>query len=160
MASVLTPALHTEAPQRILALSFDSPPLAQQALHAAWKMHEQHALAVHDVVMVSAEDGPARVVESFDPTPLAAAVPSTLLGAMIGSIVAGPLGFLIGGVVAGATGALVAKLVDTGIPHRLVSQLIRRAKPGEAVVALLVDDEKAGVEELRHLPGAHVVYDN
>ncbi|HEY5944021.1 MAG TPA: DUF1269 domain-containing protein [Kofleriaceae bacterium] len=142
----------------ILALSFESTPLAQQALHAAWQLHEKQQVALHDVVVVSAEDGKAKVVESMDPTPLAAAVPSTLFGALIGSLVAGPLGFLIGSVIAGATGALVTKLVDTGIPHRLVAQLCRRAKPGQSVVALLVDDE-ANVESLRQLPGARVVYD-
>jgi uncharacterized membrane protein len=143
----------------ILALAFESEPLAHHALHEARRLHEQHQLALHDVVVVSAEDGPAKVVESMDPTPLAAAVPSTLLGALVGVLVAGPLGFLIGGAVAGSTGALVTKLVDTGIPHRLVAKLCKRAKPGQAVVALLVDDDDC-VDSLRKLPGAHVVYDN
>lgn len=156
-------AVSDEAPQatpRIIALSFDSPPLAQQALHAAWRLHEQHRLAVHDAVVVSAERGPATVVESLDPAPVAAAVPSSLVGALVGSIVAGPLGFLIGGLVAGAAGVLVTKLVDTGIPHRLVAWLRHSTKPGQAVVALLVTDEQGpAVDELRHLPGAQVVYE-
>lgn len=142
----------------IVALAFDTPPLAHQALHEARRLHEEHRLELHDVVVVSAEDGPAKVVESMDPTPFAAAVPSTLFGAIVGAVLAGPLGFLIGGVVAGATGALVTKLVDTGIPHRLVATLRKRAKPGQAVVALLVDDSH-DVDPLRHLPGAHVVYE-
>lgn len=146
-------------PQRILALEFDSPPLAHDAVHAAWELHQRHEVAVHDLVLVSTEDGRARVVESMDPTPIAAAVPASLFGALIGSLVAGPLGFLIGGVIAGTTGVLVTKLVDTGIPHRLIAQFQRRAKPGQAVLALLVDDQ-ASVDELRHLPGAHVVYDD
>lgn len=147
-------------PPRIIALSFDSPPLAQQALHAAWRLHEENRLAVHDAVVVSAERGPAEVVESLDPTPVAAAVPSSLLGALVGSIAAGPLGFLIGGVLAGATGALVTKLVDTGIPHRLVAWLRNSTKPGHTAIALLVTDEQGpGVDELRHLPGAQVIYD-
>jgi uncharacterized membrane protein len=148
----------------ILALSFESPPQAQHALHEARRLHEAHQLALHDVVVVSAEDGPAKVVESMDPTPFAAAVPSTLLGAIVGVLIAGPLGFLIGGVVAGSTGALVTKLVDTGIPHRLVAHLVKRAKPGQAVVALLVDDGDSpdagdSVNSLRRLPGARVVYE-
>jgi uncharacterized membrane protein len=143
----------------ILALSFDTPPQAQHALHEAKRLHEEHQLALHDVVVVSAEDGPAKVVESMDPTPIAAAVPSTLFGAIVGVLVAGPLGFLIGGVVAGSTGALVTKLVDTGIPHGLVARLRKCMKRGEAVVALLVDDTDS-VESLCKLPGAHVVYDN
>ena len=142
----------------ILALAFDSPPLAHQALLQARRLHEQEHAAVHDLVVVSAEDGPAKVVEAMDPTPVAAAVPSTLFGALVGTLVGGPLGFLIGGVVGGGTGALVAKFVDTGIPRRLVVQLCKTAKRGQAIVALLVDDEQA--EPLRHLPGALVVYDD
>ncbi|HEY5924330.1 MAG TPA: DUF1269 domain-containing protein [Kofleriaceae bacterium] len=143
----------------ILALAFESRPDAHNALQAARRLHDQHRLALHDIVVVSAEHGPAKVVESMDPTPVAAAVPATLFGALVGSIVAGPLGFLIGGAVAGATGALVAKLVDTGIPHRIVAMLCKRAKPGQAVIALLLDDQRS-LDQLRHLPGARVVYDH
>jgi uncharacterized membrane protein len=157
MTSFAAPA--ADAPQRILALEFDSPPLAHDAVHATWELHHRHEVSVHDLVLVSTEDGRPRVVESMDPTPLAAAVVAALLGALVGALVAGPVGFLIGGVIAGTTGVLVTKLVDTGIPHRLIAQLRRRAKPGQAVLALLVDDN-ARVDELRHLPGAHVVYDN
>lgn len=143
----------------ILALAFESRPLAQQALHEARRLHESQQLALHDIVVVSAEDGPAKVVESMDPTPLAAAVPSTLFGAIVGAVAGGPVGFLIGSVIAGSAGALVTRLVDTGIPHRLVATLRERARPGQSVVALLVDDTDS-VESLRHLPGARVVYDN
>jgi len=141
----------------ILALAFDSPPAAHEALLEARRLHDKEPVALHDLVIVSAEHGHGEVVESMDPTPVAAAVPSTLFGAIVGAVAAGPLGFLIGGVIAGATGAVVAKLVDTGIPHRLVAQLCKRAKPGQAVVAMLVDNDEA--EPLRHLPGAQVVYD-
>jgi uncharacterized membrane protein len=145
--------------QRLIALEFDSAPDAHHALHEAWRLHDQNQLAVHDAVVVSAEYGAPEVVESFDPAPIAAAVPSSLLGAIVGSIAAGPLGFLIGGVIAGATGALVTRFADTGIPHRLVARLRQRTKPGQAVVALLVSDEEKAIAQLRGLPGAHVVYD-
>ncbi len=155
---MMTQAMPEEA-QRILALAFESEPAAHEALHEAWLLHEQDQLEVHDAVVVSAEHGSAKVIESFDPTPLAAAVPSSLLGALIGVLVAGPLGFLIGGAIAGVTGVLVTRFVDTGIPHRLVHQLKKLARPGQAVVALLVSD-RAAVDRLRHLPGARVVYDS
>jgi hypothetical protein len=56
--------------------------------------------------MVNRED------EEADPIVLAATIPSTLVGAFIGVLVAGPIGLLIGGVVAGATGALVTKSIE------------------------------------------------
>jgi len=156
MTRLAAPA--ADAPQRILALEFDSPPLAHDAVHATWDLHQSHALAVRDLVLVSTESGWPRVVESMNPTPLVAAVIAALLGGLVGALVAGPVGFLIGGVLAGTTGVLVTKLVDTGIPHRLITQLRRDTKRGQAVLALLVDDN-ARVDELRQLPGAHVVYD-
>lgn len=155
MASSVTAV---EPPLHVLGLTFASEPDAHHALHEAWRLHESHRLAVHDAVLVSAEHGEAEVVESLDPAPIAAAVPASLLGAIVGAVVAGPIGFLIGGALAGAIGAAVVRLVDTGIPHRMVAQLRARTKPGEATVALLVSDEQANaLDELRALPGARVV---
>jgi uncharacterized membrane protein len=99
------------------------------------------------------------VTETTDPTPVAAAVPSSLVGALVGALVAGPLGFLIGGVVAGGTGALVAKLLETGIPRGVVGELRALAEPGQCVLALLVSDvAAAAIDELRRFHGARVVY--
>jgi len=151
----------TTAPQRIVALAFDSPLLAQQAMLAALRLQEQGKLVLHDAVFVSrSENTPAEVIETMDPTPVAAAVPSSLFGALIGTLVAGPLGFLIGGVLAGGTGALVAKLIDTGISDDVIQQLRELTSPGQTVLALLVSNWSAAavIEELQRFVGAHVVY--
>lgn len=50
-----------------------------------------------------------------DPIVLAASIPSSLVGAFIGSLVAGPFGLLIGGVLAGGTGALITKSIELRI---------------------------------------------
>jgi len=146
---------------RIIALSFESPLLAQQALLAALDLQEHGKLALHDAVFVTrCEHGPAEVISSMDPTPVAAAVPSSLFGALVGTLVAGPLGFLVGGVLAGSTGALLAKLVDTGIPHAVVTHLRELTEPGRSVLALLISDfsGSAVIGELHRFQGAHVVY--
>lgn len=151
----------TAAPQRIVALAFESPLLAQQALLAALRLQEKGELDLHDAVFVSrSENAPAEVIETMDPTPVAAAVPSSLFGALVGTLVAGPLGFLIGGVLAGGTGALVAKLIDTGIPDAVIQQLRELTKPDQTVLALLVSNwgVAAVVDELHRFVGAHVVY--
>lgn len=146
--------------RRIVALAFDSPLLAQEAMLAAMRLQDQDLLRVHDAVLVARHEDGRTEVTTLDPTPLAAAVPSSLFGALVGTLVAGPFGLVVGGAIGGGAGALVAKLVDTGIPHRVVSELQEIARPGQTVLALLVSDlaAMAVIEELRRFRGARVVY--
>lgn len=161
-ATVTTPvpAAQPEA-RRIIALAFDEVGEAHEALAAALRLQEQELVTVHDAVYVlRGADGRVTVETSLDPAPVAAAVPSTLFGALVGSIVAGPLGFLVGGVLAGGSGALIARLVEVGIPHPVIGELQELTRPGQTVLALLVSDVAAMIviEELRRFRGARVVY--
>ena len=146
--------------RRIVALAFDSPLMAQEAMLAAQRLQEQELLRVHDAVMVSRRDDGRTEVTALDPTPLAAAVPSSLFGALVGTLAAGPFGLVVGGALGGGAGAMIAKLVDTGIPQRVVAELQELAMPGQTVLALLVSDlaGMAVIEELRRFRGARVVY--
>ena len=147
--------------ERAIALAFDSHLLAQEALLAARRLEEDGLIALHDAVVITRPDrSPAHVVETTDPTPVAAAVPSSLGGAIVGTLVAGPLGVLIGGVVAGAGGAVAAKLIDTGISDRTIAQLRRLAAPGQSILVLLFDDVAPFevLTELHRFSGARLVY--
>lgn len=149
------------AQQRTVALAFDSPLLAQEAMLAALRLQDSGLLALHDAVFVTRDErGELAVTETMDPTPVAAAVPSTLFGALVGTLVAGPIGFLVGGLVGGGAGALAAKLIDTGIPDAIVARLRVLTKPGQTVLALLVTEVsgEAVVGELHRFQGAEVVY--
>ena len=144
-----------------MALAFESSLKAQEAMLAALRLQDQDLITIHDAVFVTrSEEGRIQVTETTDPTPVAAAVPSSLFGALVGTLVAGPLGFLIGGVLAGGGGAIVAKLVDIGIPDRVIGELQELTRPGQTVLALLVSDiaGMAVIEELRRFRGARVVY--
>ncbi len=152
---------HMSDPEhRIVALAFESPILAQEAMLAALRLEEQDLLKVHDAVVVTRTETGRTEVSTLDPTPVAAAVPTGLFGALIGTLVAGPIGLLVGGAIGGGGGALIARLVDTGIPHRVVGELQELTKPGQTLLALLVSDlaGMAIIEELRRFRGARVVY--
>ena len=157
-AAVASPTTDT---RRIVALSYDSFGAAEDALATAMRFQDDELIDIEDAVFVTrGEDGRVTITERADPTPIAAAVPSSLFGAFIGTLVAGPLGFLIGGVIAGGGGALIARLVETGIPQRVVGELQELTRPGQTVLAMLVKDVAAMaiIEELRRFRRAPVVY--
>jgi uncharacterized membrane protein len=134
-------------PRRIIALLFDTGHDANEALQVAMRLHERKEIAVHDAVMVTRrENGELAIDEPCDSTAIAATVPAAMVGGLFGAVVAGPLGFLIGAVLAGGAGVLIAKFFEGGISDRLVHELAKGARPGQAVLALELGtshDEKA-----------------
>jgi uncharacterized membrane protein len=130
--------MQTVEPRRIVALAFDSREAARDALGSALRL-ESDEITVHDAVLVARDrEGHVEVATREDPFPVAAAVPCCLVGAVAGAVLAGPLGFLVGGAVGGGGGALVARLVQAAIPHRVIGELRKLARPGKTVIALLV----------------------
>jgi uncharacterized membrane protein len=103
-------------------------------------MQEDGELVVHDAALIEDEE----VIATLDPMPYAAAVPSALIGALIGTLFAGPLGLLIGGIVGAGSGALTAANVETGLPRHVVEELRRTCEHGNHAVALLVSDQQPG----------------
>ena len=77
--------------------------------------------------MVTTELDNTETDDEADPMVLAASIPSSLVGAFIGTLVAGPIGLLIGGVVGGGTGALVAQSANSK-PWRASRSYLRRSK--------------------------------
>lgn len=145
--------------QRIIALAFDTPGLAHEALRSATRLADDGLVTIHEAMLVDRSvDGRTHVERSGAPS-IAAIIPSVLAGAVVGALVAGQLGFLIGGVLAGAGAALVIGVVASGIPHHVVGELQARTRPGQTVLALLVSDiaGRAVLEELRTVRGARVV---
>ena len=157
----LHPELLPDRIPRVVALAFGTHARAVEALQTALELADRDLMTLHDAVFVERHlDGSVEVTPSAHAAPAAAAVPSSLFGALVGTLVAGPLGLLVGGVLAGGGGALAAKLIETGISHRVVGELQDLTRPGQTVLALLLSDlaGMAMIEELRRFQNARVIY--
>ncbi len=147
-------------PRKLLVLAFDSPLRAQEAFLAVTRLTGEGHLLVQDAVFIQKrEDGKVRVTETLDISPGDAALNGSLWGALIGTIVAGPVGLLAGGALSAGIGALVAKFTDIGVPDGKVEEIGKALEPSTTALALLVShiDEAALTDELRRFTGATLV---
>lgn len=147
-------------PRQLVVLGFESPLLAEEALLAMSRLSAEGKVLLHDAVFVHRDhDGAARVRETTDPTPGAAALDGSLWGLLFGTILAGPVGALVGGAVTAGTSALLAKIIDTGVPDAKVAALRETVPPGTTALALLLSHLQPDAlrDELRRFPGVKVL---
>lgn len=144
-------------PRALVVLTFDSPLKANEALMAMTRLQVEGAVLLHDAVLVRKDtDGTTHVTETVDVTPGDAAAKGSLWGALLGTLVAGPVGTLVGGVVTAGVSALAAKLTDIGVPDAMVKELEGTIVEGTTALALLVShvNEDAFAKELERFAGA------
>lgn len=149
-----------KAPGALFVLTFDSPLKSREAFLAFQRLQTEEALLLHDAVFIEKDaDGAARVTETVDTPPAESAARSGFWGALIGTLVAGPVGTLVGGAVSAGLGALAAKLVDIGIPDATVRELEGAITPGSSALALLVSHVNEDVleRELSRFAGVKLV---
>lgn len=152
--------MNQKEPGSLLVLTFDSPLKSQEAFLAFQRLQGDEAVVLHDAVFIQKDsDGKTRVVETVDTPPAQGAASSGFWGALIGTLVAGPVGTLVGGAVSAGLGALAAKLIDIGIPDATVKELEESLSPGNAALALLVSHVKEDVleRELARFAGAKLM---
>jgi uncharacterized membrane protein len=150
----------TKDPGSLMVLTFDSPLKAREAFLAFQRLVSEEALLVHDAVFFDKDDaGATNVTETVDTTPGQGAARTGMWGALIGTLVAGPIGTLVGGAVSAGLGALAAKLIDIGIPDATVKEIEESLTPGRSALALLVSHMKDDVveRELARFAGAKLM---
>lgn len=124
----------------LLAIRFDHPLKAQEALLAMVRIAGQNIIRLEDAAIVDKDDkGKIRLRQSKDVNPGQGAATGGWYGAFIG-ILAGPLGIIAGGALGAAVGGLFAKLKDIGINDQHMKEMGERINPGEDLLFLLMQD--------------------
>lgn len=147
-------------PASLLVLTFDSPLKSREAFLAFQRLQTEQVVLLHDAVFLEKNaEGKTSVTETVDTPPGESAARSGFWGALIGTLVAGPLGTVVGGAVSAGLGALAAKLIDIGIPDATVKELEGALTPGCSALALLVSHvkEDALEKELTRFAGAKLL---
>lgn len=150
----------TEETTFLLVLVFDSPLKSREAFLAFQRLQLDKVVSLHDAVFIDKdEQGTTRVQETLDPQPAQAAASSGLWGALLGTLVAGPIGTLVGAATSAGIGAIAAKLVDLGIPDATVRELEEATPAGSSALAVLVSrvNEDGLEKELARFSGAKLI---
>ena len=148
-ASRADPDEHAEPHQHIVAILFDKPTRADEALLALIHVQQEGGIEISDAVIVAkTTEGRTVVRQTTDVTPGRAALGGAWLGTLVGLLFGGPLG----GALAGAAGgALYAKLVDIGLDDDWVKQMSEWIDPGTSALLLLLNDPTVRDEALKEL---------
>ncbi|MGC4091126.1 MAG: DUF1269 domain-containing protein [Polyangiaceae bacterium] len=152
--------MDSQDPGSLLVLAFDSSILSREAFLAFQRLQVNGTLQIRDAVFIEKDAaGKVSVIETIDPQPVASAAGGGFWGALIGTLVAGPIGTLVGGAATAGLGALAAKLIDLGIPDATVKELEEATPLGSSALALLLShiDEDALERELMRFSGSKLV---
>jgi uncharacterized membrane protein len=153
-------AMSTPDPRSLLVLAFDSALKSREAFLAFQRLQLEGVLLVHDAVFIEKdESGATAVLETIDPQPASSAASGGIWGALIGTLVAGPVGTLVGAAATAGLSAIAAKLIDIGIPDATVKELEEATPANSSALALLVSQvkEDALAHELTRFSGAKLV---
>jgi uncharacterized membrane protein len=136
----------------VVVLTFTDEDRGREFVDAAARLAKRRDLTLQDAAMVvRADDGSTRVVETRDLSPGEGALEGGVLGLLLGLVLGGPIGGAIGGAVGAGSGAVVARLIDTGLDDAFLDELRDAVPRGSAGVALLGSgfDEDAFHAEVR-----------
>lgn len=139
---------------RLLAIEFDDPLKAQEALLASLRLAGRGAIRLDDAAIVTKErSGRIRIHQTKDTSPGQGAAAGGWVGMLAGLLFMAPL---VGAVLGAAVGGIWAKLRDIGISDRQMAAMGETLERGHAALFLLMVTEAPTtlVRELRRFDGS------
>ena len=128
-------------PADVMAIDFEDPLLAQEAILAATRLSRKGSVRLADAVLVSKlRNGRSRVSQTREISPAQGAMTGSWWLGLIGLLVAGTTGWIIGAIAGAAAGWAWAKLRDTGIPNPWLDEVAARLSPGHTATVLMLPD--------------------
>lgn len=137
----------------MLAIEFEDPLLAQEALLAATRLQARGHLSLEDAAIVTRdEQGRVKVHETRDITPGQGALTGSWWGLLGGLLAGGPL---VGAALGAGLGGVIAKLRDVGLQDDEIRSLGDAVGTDRAALLLLINDGHLvhGLAELRRFHG-------
>jgi len=147
------PAVAPEERFRLLAVEFDDPFRAQEALIASLRLQKRKSIRLDDAAIVTKDErGKIRIHQTKDVGPGKGAAAGGWVGMLAGWLFMAPL---VGAVLGAAIGGIWAKLRDIGISDKQMMEMGEEIVPGSAALFLLLDPVAPTtlVREMRRFEG-------
>ena len=125
-------------PADVIAIEFDDPLLAQEALLAATRLSRRGSLELADAVIVNKTKGKTRITQTKEMAPSQAAWMGSWMAGITGLLLAGTTGWLVGIAVGGLAGWFWAQRRDIGIPNRWLDEVGRRLRPEHSATVVML----------------------
>jgi uncharacterized membrane protein len=139
----------------LIAIRFDDPLYAQEAMLAAVRLRTRGHMTIDDAAIVSrVGEGKVRIQQTRDLNPVDGAMSGGWWGLLAGLFVGGPA-IIVTGALGAAIGGLWAKLRDVGISDEEMRRLGESLEGEEAALFLLLEGAHRwhAMAEARRFPG-------
>lgn len=128
----------TTLPESVIAIEFDDPLLAREALMAANRLGVRKSLELDDAAIVSNVKGKVRILQTKDTDPIKGASIGFWWGGLAGLLAAGLLGWIGGALVGAAAGYAFGRYRDIGINDDFMRSLGTSLTPGSALAVFQI----------------------
>lgn len=126
-------------PDDVIAIDFDDPLLAQEAVLATTRLARKGSVELADAVLVTKMvNGRMMVNQTREIAPLQAALTGSWWLGLPGLIIGGTTGWIVGAIVGALAGWLWARSRDIGIPNPWLSEVADRLSPGHTATVIML----------------------